>query len=150
MRGAEKLTREKLLSKVNALIQEWRAILRLGHWDVRAEIVHPSRITDRQATITFNSCNGLATIQLADPAILDPPEMWADFYKLEKVIAHELLHLMLVGMEDIWAHVMEELSPSARNIADKQWEIASEQPVELLANILVSLKGGDKDKSIRD
>jgi hypothetical protein len=144
----QELAQNELLSKVNALIQEWRIILRLEHWDVRAKIVHPSEIAGRQATITFNSCNGLATIQLADPAILDPPEMWADFYKLEKVIAHELLHLMLVGMEDIWAHVMEELSPSARNIADKQWEIASEQLVELLANILVSLKGGDKDQKV--
>ncbi len=52
---------------------------------------------------------------------------------------------MLAGMEDIWTHVMEEISPSARNIAKKQWEIASEQPVELLANILISLKGGDTD-----
>lgn len=142
------MTKEELLSKVNALIQEWRILLRLEHWDIRAEIVHPSRITDRQATITFNSCNGLATIQLADPAILDPPEMWADFYKLEKVIAHELLHLMLVGMEDIWSHVMGELHPSARSIAEKQWEIASEQPVELLAKILTSMKGGDKDQKV--
>ena len=145
MRGADKLTREELLSKVNALIQEWRIILRLEHWDVRAMIVRPSEITGRQATITFNSCNSLAQIQLADPDILETSEMWADFHNLEKIIVHELLHLMLVGMEYIWTHVMEEISPSARNIAEKQWEIASEQPVELLANILISLKGGDKD-----
>ena len=139
------MTREELLSKVNALIQEWRIILRLEHWDVRAMIVRPSEITGRQATITFNSCNSLAQIQLADPDILKTPEMWADFHNLEKIIVHELLHLMLVGMEDIWAHVVEEISPSARNIAERQWEIASEQPVELLANILISLKGGDTD-----
>ena len=139
------MTKEELLSKVNALIQEWRIILRLEHWDVRAMIVRPSEITGRQATITFNSCNSLAQIQLADPDILKTPEMWADFHNLEKIIVHELLHLMLVGMEDIWAHVVEEISPSARNIAERQWEIASEQPVELLANILISLKGGDTD-----
>lgn len=49
MRGAEKLTKEELLSKVNALIQEWRIILRLEHWDIRAMIVHPSEIAGRQA-----------------------------------------------------------------------------------------------------
>ena len=42
------MTKEELLSKVNALIQEWRIILRLEHWDVRAMIVRPSEITGRQ------------------------------------------------------------------------------------------------------
>lgn len=142
------MTKEELLSKVNALIQEWRIILRLEHWDVRAKIVHPSEIAGRQATITFNSCNSLAQIQLADPDILETSEMWADFHNFEKTIVHELLHLMLVGMEDIWSHVMGELHPSARSIAEKQWEIASEQPVELLAKILTSMKGGDKDQKV--
>ena len=57
---------------------------------------------------------------MADPDILEMPEMWTDFHNLEKTIVHELLHLMLAGMEDIWSHVMEEISPSARSIAEKQ------------------------------
>ncbi len=150
MRGADKLTREELLSKVNALIQEWRILLRLENWDIKAEVVEQDDINGNAAQAEWNLALRYAMIRVVDPENLDVDPLVKDVYELEKTILHEFAHVLLCPLWGIYQDLVDELSPSAQRVVSKQWDLANEQVVEQLAKTLFSLKGGDKDKSIRD
>ncbi len=137
-----------MINQVNSLVKKWQDILRLNHWAIRAVIGDIDKMDGRSAMIYFDTEYNMATIQVAEVTENDIPEQWKGYYSLEQTIIHELLHLVLANMEKLWENAIEDLAPSTRKLAEKQWNVVSEQPTELLANVLYNLKGGEQDRKV--
>jgi len=137
------MTKEEQLTKVQLYIEKWQSILRINDWEIRSKVVDASELNgDQDAQVTYVLHNKIALVKIADINTFEP-DVWNGFGCIEKAVIHELLHLVLAGMEYAWSDIAETLSPSAREIAEKNWKLASEQPVALMTNVLYDLKGGD-------
>lgn len=137
------MTREEQLALVQSYIEKWKSLLRIDDWDIHPKVVDAHELNgDQDAQVTYVLHNKIALVKIADINTFEP-DAWNGFGCIEKAVIHELLHLVLAGMEYAWSDIAETLSPSAREIAEKNWELASEQPVALMTNVLYDLKGGD-------
>lgn len=136
------MTKEQQLKQAETYIKKWQEILKLQAWEIKARIVNSSDIDGNEALVTFSSRSKLALVELAEEGTYEKGP-WEDVCTPERAIVHELVHVLLTPMDDFWSTVQEEMSPSARNIAHKQFVNADEQVTEALARILVNLKGGD-------
>ena len=118
------------------VIEKWQSILRINDWEIRSKVVDASELNgDQDAQVTYVLHNKIALVKIADINTFEP-DVWNGFGCIEKAVIHELLHLVLAGMEYAWSDIAETLSPSAREIAGEELNLASEQPVALMTNVL--------------
>lgn len=113
------------LNRLEKLLEEWKSILHLEHWDISLRIRREKDFLegDNQGEITFNRVECQAIIHILDP--ID----WVDTpfkQDMEKTLVHELLHI-------IYADFEPEDSDSLQYIL---WH----RSIDSMARVLVSLK----------
>ncbi len=107
--------------KLEALLVEWQAILRLNDWDVKASMVDAIRMPRARGDCSYVLETKTAEIRVRKP-INDGP--WpAD---PEEAFVHELLHLHFAPFE-----AADDGSPQS---------VSQEQAINLIALALVTLK----------
>ena len=108
----------------------WQHELRIGDWDIRAELVRGYDIGDKLANADIHLEGNRATVKLVEWGDI-PPDVKADeaFADMEQSLVHELLHVLFKPFED--------------GIRDDSLEHQYvEQAINKLAYALVKLKHG--------
>lgn len=139
------MTKSELLKEVDRVIAKWQPVLSLEQWRIRSELVTEDDINGNAVEVTWEPNLQWAIVKIVDPSEIDVNPLIADIFELEKTIVHELCHVLLDPVIMAYRSVEAELSPSAMQIAKKQWDRANEQVTERIAMALIALKGGEGD-----
>lgn len=78
------------INEVRQLLVKWQGTLGLGAWKITVEW---GALKNEHGNVTFDVLHRIARISINRPSVLPQP------IKVEYVLVHELLHLVLVELE---------------------------------------------------
>lgn len=121
--------------QLNAMLRFWVDMLRIGHWDVRIDFDVPA------------SDNNHATCHWPfhyDEAFIRLDKEWRAWSseRAERILIHELLHLVLRDQEVAIKGLISSLDDDAQNLAEYVTTHETEGVVDRLANSLYELRHG--------
>jgi hypothetical protein len=115
-------------------LTEWQYFLRLQQWKIKIRYAGTREMSGDDGSIAWGRCYQNEDHLRAKITILHPDQYEDDEGRneIEVTVVHELLHLLL--------------GPLRREcrMPDKSGDIAEEQSINVLAEILVELKTGDR------
>lgn len=121
-------------------INEWRDILYLYEWRLRVNLSpHPDEDASgcTKASVRVWPAVLIAEIEIRDDIPDAPDAEW------QKTLIHELLHIRWGRATDMVDNdFLPQLSPGARDIAEKAFEREIEPVIEIMAHVLHGLKHG--------
>jgi len=125
-------------------IDYWKQILMLGEWTLRTKVVpRPDNDEQARACVAVHTDTLIADIEIRDDLSQDYDHEW------ELTIIHELLHVRLGRITDfVQRDLIPELASAAQSLAYKSLTREVEPTVELLAAVLLKLRGNYDGKRI--
>lgn len=119
------------LAAVNAQIGLWQAALRLSDWHIAATNVEPD--PDSRSNVEIDVNVRLAALRLRASTPMA---------QVDRQIVHELLHVLLAGMEDAFRAAKEYTPRAWDDAGNRMWHRAEESAIEALVDVLVGVPRG--------
>jgi hypothetical protein len=103
----------------------WQSKLGLGSWDIRYSPVSPE--DDERASCLFDVRTKYGAVCIAKDAPVD---------QVDRLIVHELLHMLMGEMQDCFDRSVGSHQEEARSFLEGQWLRSQEWVLERLADTL--------------
>lgn len=115
-----------------AALAKWQPRLRLADWRIALSSEEPE--TDDRSTVNMDVRIRSAVIRLRS----DTPDS-----QIERQVVHELLHIVLSGMEDTYRGAKAYTPKSWDDAGDTSWDRGAEFAIEALTDALTDTRRAD-------
>jgi hypothetical protein len=115
-----------------AALAKWQSRLRLADWRIAFSDLAPQ--VDDRSTVDMDVRIRSAVIRLR----ADTPAT-----QLERQVVHELLHVLMSGMEDTYRAAKQHTSKDWDEVADRSWDRGAEFAIEALVDALTGSRRGN-------
>lgn len=119
--------------KPQTAIDKWMPALRLGSWRVVHSSLEPDD-ADQRSCVNIDVLIRSAVIRLRS----DTPSS-----QVERQVVHELLHVLLSGLEDTYRAAKEHTPKAWDDAGDRMWGRAEEAAIEALTDALTGSARAD-------
>jgi len=121
--------------KVERLVRDWQKRLKLDHWDVKVDWSRSPREDCYATTFRRNQYD------IAELCFDSEYKTWASDFT-EKLIVHELLHLLTRDLDRVVNDLEEVMHLETFRLLDKRYEHEIEGVVDRLASCFVEAVNG--------
>lgn len=117
---------------IQQAIALWQPRLRLADWRIAASLEEPEPNDRSTADIDVNVRSAVIRLRRDTPP-----------GQVERQVVHELLHVLLSGMEDAWRAAKEHTPKAWDDAGDRLWARGAEFAIEALTDALTGSRRAD-------